>query len=71
MFLADPQVIEAARFLPPPLDLVRRHFFGVVSEEHPGLSGKEKKQIADERVKEYYSKCLESGCRNAITDCKA
>lgn len=70
-FLADPQVIEAATLLPPPLEIVRRHFFGVVSEEHPGLPGKEKKQIADERVKEYYSKCIESGCRNAITDRRA
>ena len=74
-FLADPDVVIAAKKLPPPIDMIRRYCWHKVMSE-------ERKERADEsaadlqgsleiHMQAYMTQCYFDGCRNAITDRKA
>ena len=67
-FLADPDVIRAAARLPPPLVMVRKHFWGMICEAHPDLGSDRRTILQKEAVNKYLRECYDSGCSNAIAD---
>ena len=70
-FLEDPEVIDAAAHLPPPLHMIRHYLWPIVYNLNPELSVSERQARVEEGVQKYISECVSSGCRNAISDRRA